>query len=128
MKILILGGYGTFGGRLAHLLAEEENLTLLLAGRSIEKAKKFSNGLPAGATKVPVFFDRNADVESSIRELQPDLVVDAMGPFQVYGSDPYRVVRACLAIGVDYMDLADGSDFVKGISQFDQEAEAKNLY
>jgi hypothetical protein len=26
------------------------------------------------------------------------------------------------------MDLADGSDFVKGISQFDQEAQAKNLY
>jgi hypothetical protein len=128
MKILILGGYGTFGGRLAHLLAGEERLTLLLAGRSLEKAKKFSEGLPSGAQKVPVFFDRNANVEAQIREIHPHIVVDAMGPFQVYGQDPYRVVKACLALGVDYMDLADGSDFVKGISQFDREARAKHLY
>jgi short subunit dehydrogenase-like uncharacterized protein len=128
MKILILGGYGTFGGRLAHLLAEDERLTLLLAGRSIQKAKTFCESLAPGAQKVPVFFDRNADVEAQIRELHPDLVVDAMGPFQVYGEDPYRVVKACIAIGVDYMDLADGSDFVKGIRQFDQGAKAKNIY
>ena len=128
MKILILGGYGTFGGRLAHLLAEDERLTLFLAGRSLPKAENFCKGLPSGAHKLPVFFDRNADVEVQIREIQPDIVVDAMGPFQVYGEDPYRVVKACLAIGVDYMDLADGSDFVKGIRQFDQEARAKNIY
>ena len=128
MKILILGGYGTFGGRLAHLLAREERLTLFLAGRSIQKAKKFSDGLPSGAQKVPVFFDRNANVEAQIREIRPDLVVDAMGPFQVYGEDPYRVVKACIANGVDYMDLADGSDFVKGIHQFDQGAKEKNIH
>src|SRR5688500_15886163 len=128
MKILILGGYGTFGGRLAHLLAEDERLTLFLAGRSLPKAEKFCEGLPSGAHKMPVFFDRNADVEAQIREIQPDIVVEAMGPFQVYGEDPYRVVKACLAIGLDYMDLADGSDFVKGIRQFDQEAKAKNIY
>src|ERR671923_360522 len=128
MKILILGGYGTFGGRLAHLLAEEERLTLLLAGRSIQKAKKFCEGLPSGAQKVPVFFDRNGNVEAQIREINPNIVVDAMGPFQAYGDDPYRGVKACIANRVDYMDLADGSDFVKGIRQFDQEAKAKNIY
>jgi hypothetical protein len=73
MKILILGGYGTFGGRLAHLLAEDKRLTLFLAGRSMQKAKKFCDGLPAGAHKVPVFFDRNADLETYIREIHPDL-------------------------------------------------------
>jgi hypothetical protein len=128
MNILILGGYGTFGGRLAYLLAEEERLTLFIAGRSLQKAKQFCEGLPSGAGKVPVFFDRNGDVEAQIREIRPDIVVDAMGPFQVYGDDPYRVVKACIANGVDYMDLADGSDFVKGIRQFDQEAKAKDIY
>jgi hypothetical protein len=128
MNILILGGYGTFGGRLAYLLAEEKRLTLLLAGRSKQKAKKFCEGLPSGAQKAPVFFERNADVEAQIRQIDPDIVVDAMGPFQAYGEDPYRVVKACIANGVNYMDLADGSDFVKGIRQFDQEAKAKNIY
>ena len=128
MKILILGGYGTFGGRLAHLLAGEQRLTLFLAGRSIQKAKKFLEGLPPGAQKVPVVFDRDANVQTQISEIHPDIVVDAMGPFQAYGDDPYRVVKACITNGVDYMDLADGSDFVNGIHQFDQEARAKHLY
>jgi hypothetical protein len=128
MNVLILGGYGTFGGRLAQLLAGEERLVLFLAGRSVKKAKRFCDGLPLGARKVPVFFDRNADVDARLRDIRPDIVVDATGPFQVYGEDPYRVVKACIATGVNYMDLADGSDFVKGISQFDQEAKAKNLY
>jgi short subunit dehydrogenase-like uncharacterized protein len=128
MKILILGGYGTFGGRLAYLLAEDERLTLLIAGRSVQKAKDFCEGLQSGAQKIPVFFDRNEDVETQIKEINPNIVVDAMGPFQAYGNDPYDVVKACIANGVDYMDLADGSDFVKGIHQFDQEAKAKDIY
>jgi saccharopine dehydrogenase-like NADP-dependent oxidoreductase len=128
MKILILGGYGTFGGRLAQLLANDERLTLLIAGRSKEKADAFCRQLPAGAQRTPLFFDRNGDVEAQIKNIDPDLVVDATGPFQAYGEDPYRVIKACIANGVDYMDLADGSEFVKGVSQFDGRTKAKNIY
>src|SRR5262249_59811514 len=38
--------------------------------------------------------------------------------------DPYRLVRACLSRGIDYLDFADGSDFVEGIAQFDAAAKA----
>ena len=41
MKILILGGYGPFGGQLATLLAGEKQLELIIAGRSHEKAAAF---------------------------------------------------------------------------------------
>src|SRR5712691_25312 len=128
MKILILGGYGTFGGRLAHLLAKDERLSLVIAGRSLEKARRFCEGLPSGAEKSGVVFDRDANVEAQIREVAPDLVVDATGPFQVYGDDPYRVIKACIANAVNYLDLADGSDFVKGIIQFDKAAREKNIH
>lgn len=128
MKILILGGYGTFGGRLAYLLANDERLTLLIAGRSKEKAAAFCKQLPAGAQKFPLFFDRNRDVEAQIRDINPKLVVDATGPFQSYGEDPYRVVKACIANAIDYMDLADGSDFVKNIGQFNERAKAQNIF
>ncbi len=127
MKILILGGYGTFGGRLAYLLANDEKLILLIAGRSKQKADTFCKQLPAGAEKIALFFDRNGDVESQISDIKPNLIVDATGPFQSYGEDPYRVVKASIANGVDYMDLADGSEFVKNISQFDEQAKAKNI-
>jgi hypothetical protein len=36
MRMLILGGYGIFGGRLAHLLQDEPQLTLLIAGRQLQ--------------------------------------------------------------------------------------------
>ncbi len=128
MKILIIGGYGTFGGRLAELLSEVEALTLLIAGRSETKASNFIDKLPAGANKLPLVFDRDADVNKQIGALKPDLVVDATGPFQLYGDDPYRVVKACIKHDAHYMDLADGVQFVGGIGQFDAEAKARNLF
>jgi hypothetical protein len=126
LKVLILGGYGTFGGRLARLLADEDRLTLIIAGRSRAKAQAFCATL--GAAALPTAFDRDGDVERQLREIVPDVVVDATGPFQSYGVDPYRVVRAALALGVHYLDLADGSDFVKGIAQFDELARARGVF
>ena len=126
LKVLILGGYGTFGGRLAQLLADEERLTLIIGGRSHAKAQAFCAGLPPSA--VPVSFDRDGDVELQLREIAPAIVVDATGPFQSYGADPYRVVRAAIALGIDYLDLADSSAFVKGIARFDGEARAQGIF
>jgi hypothetical protein len=126
--VLILGGYGTFGGRLAQLLADDPRLTLMIAGRSRDKAAAFCAQLPAGATKVPLAFDREGDVGAQLRSAKPDVVVDATGPFQHYGDEPYRVVQAALAAGSNYLDLADGSGFVNGIVRFDSEARRNNLF
>ena len=58
----------------------------------------------------------------------PDIVVDASGPFQAYGEAPYRLVEACIAHGIDYLDLADGSDFVAGIGRFDAAARQADVF
>jgi hypothetical protein len=126
-KVLILGGYGTFGGRLARLLADEARLTLIIAGRSYASARSFCAGQRSAAALVPAVFDRDGDVAQQLGALGPDIVVDASGPFQVYGTDPYRVVRAAIALGISYLDLADASDFVKGVGQFDAEARARGV-
>jgi Domain of unknown function (DUF4166)/Saccharopine dehydrogenase NADP binding domain len=128
MKVLILGGYGTFGGRLAQLLAGDARLTLLIGGRSVERAQAFCDRLAPGAARRAVRFDRDGDALAQIRAVNPDLVVDATGPFQCYGDDPYRIIKACLVHGIDYLDLADGSDFVKGVAQFDGEADARGVF
>jgi len=127
MKVLILGGYGTFGGRLARLLADEERLTIIVAGRSMARAEAFCAVLSARATLMPASFDRDGDVDAQLSALSPDIVVDASGPFQGY-ADPYRVVCAALARGINYLDLADGSDFVKGIAQFDAQARKRGVF
>jgi Domain of unknown function (DUF4166)/Saccharopine dehydrogenase NADP binding domain len=127
LKILILGGYGTFGGRLAQLLADEDRLTLVIGGRSHAKATAFCARLQARATAVPLAFERDREIEPQLRQIAPDMVVDASGPFQSYGADPYRVVKAAIALGIDYLDLADSSGFVEGITQFDADARGRGL-
>lgn len=132
LKILILGGYGTFGGRLCQLLASEENLVLLVAGRSLGKARAFCASLPpGGAARQPLVFDRSGDIAAQLQNVQVDLLIDASGPFQTYqagGADPYQVVKACIASSIHYMDLADGSDFVQGIAAFDPVAKAQGVF
>ena len=50
MRLLIVGGYGVFGGRLARLLSDEPRLTLIVAGRSLAKAQAFcATTLPGAA-------------------------------------------------------------------------------
>jgi hypothetical protein len=127
-KILILGGYGVFGSRLALLLASDARVGLIIAGRSLESARAFCAALPAGAARMAMAFDRDGDVDAQLASIRPDLVVDASGPFQAYAGDIYKLVRASIAIGADYMDLADSSEFVAGIGAFDAAARAKGVY
>ncbi len=128
LRVLILGGYGVFGGRLARLLADEARLTLVIAGRSEATARAFAGALGGAAAAEAAAFDRGRDAEAQLRALAPDLVVDASGPFQDYGADPYGLVRAAIALKIDYMDFADGAGFVAGIAAFDAEARARGVF
>ncbi|MCB2136615.1 MAG: DUF4166 domain-containing protein [Rhodobacteraceae bacterium] len=127
MRILLLGGYGVFGGRLVHLISDLLGVEVLVAGRDPEKARRFCKGWMGSASLRPILLDR-ANVAAAIAGERPDLIIDASGPFQAYGDDPYRVVRAALDAGIDYLDFADGADFVSRISQFDAEAKAKGVF
>ena len=80
LKVLILGGYGTFGGRLVRLLADEIRLTLIITGRSKQLADAFCASVASKAILAPLAFDRGGDVEAQLKEIRPDIVVDASGP------------------------------------------------
>jgi len=128
-KILIIGGYGNFGRRLVALLESEPRLTLLIAGRSAEKAADFCASRPgAKARLLPLGFDRRQNLAAQMAAAGPDIVVDASGPFQAYGAKPYGVVQACLGAKIQYLDLADDADFVAGISAFNETATAAGLF
>src|SRR5262245_36113462 len=129
LTILIVGGYGTFGGRIVELIEHDRRLTLIVAGRSVEKARAYCASRAGAKAKLePAVFDRNADLSAQLSELQPGLVVDASGPFQAYGVERYALIQSCIAQGIDYLDLADGSDFVAGVSALDNAAKAAGVY
>ena len=128
-RILIVGGYGIFGGRLVELLEDEARLTLLVAGRSLSLARDFCAARPAAAAQlVPTLFDRRSADASQLEALHPAVVVDASGPFQAYGSDGYQLIEHCIGCGIHYLDLADGTDFVTGVAKFDAAARAAGVY
>ena len=127
MKILILGGYGVFGGRLAELLADIADVELLIAGRNFDHAKEFCDAFAGAANAVPLLLDRHA-LQDHLAALAPNLVVDASGPFQDYGNDKYSVIKACIQFKVNYMDFADAADFVFGVSAFDQQAKDAGVF
>lgn len=127
MKILILGGYGVFGGRLAELLAHIPDLDLLIAGRNLDRATQFCDAFQGAATVTPVKLDRRA-LDQHIHTLAPDLVVDASGPFQDYGEARYSVIETCIRSKVDYMDFADAADFVFGVSTYDTAAKDAGVF
>ncbi|RRN75587.1 SDR family oxidoreductase [Agrobacterium deltaense] len=127
MKILILGGYGVFGGRLAELLADMSSLEILVCGRSRARAEAFCTAWRGQAQLRPLMLDRR-DIADALRIHKPDLVVDASGPFQTYGSACYGVITACIDAGIDYLDFADAADFVFGVSQFDERAKAAGVF
>jgi hypothetical protein len=129
LRILIVGGYGIFGGRLVELLEDDARLTLMVAGRSLVAARKYCAGRPKAVAKlVPTLFDRTSDDTTQLAALNATVVVDASGPFQAYGSNGYWLIEQCIACKVHYLDLADGSDFVAGIAKFDAAARAAGVY
>jgi Saccharopine dehydrogenase NADP binding domain len=129
LTILVVGGYGVFGGRIVELLEAEPRLTLIVAGRSLERAAAFCIARQqAKARLVPIAFDRNGDVGALLKVHRPDILIDASGPFQAYGLCQYLVIEACIANGINYLDLADGSDFVAGVPAFDADARTAGVY
>lgn len=121
-KALILGGYGNFGKRIARALTGK-GIPVIVAGRSSEKAEALAATLPLGHAEAAAF-DINRDLTTQLARLKPAVVVNTCGPFQ---TSNYDVSRACIAASVHYIDLADGRDFVTGITALNEEAKLRNV-
>jgi len=119
MKVLVVGGYGVFGERLARLLLRDGH-QVTVAGRDLAKAKALAAQLGCGAQRI----DRKGDLGTLADH---DVVIDAAGPFQMQGDDPWRLVRAAIRARVHYLDLSDSADFCTGISVMDREAKAAGV-
>ena len=120
-RVLIIGGYGVFGGRLSRRLARHTDIDVIVAGRQQSRAD--THCVQYGGTAARI--DTDADLVAAFQHWQPALVIDAAGPYQLYGDDPYRVARAALNVGADYLDLADDADFVAGIATLDDDARVR---
>src|SRR5688572_27719824 len=92
--VLILGGYGNFGKRIALGLAQY-NIPLIIAGRSQDKAEALAAQLRReGSSDIrAVAMDAESNLETHLQALKPAVVVNTCGPFQ---NKDYRIAEACI--------------------------------
>lgn len=128
-RILIVGGYGAFGARAAERLAREPDLEIIVAGRSLERARGAAVELSGKVVAMveAVAFDAIRPDAAALHAIVPKVIINASGPFQ---SQDFTLARAAIDVGAHYIDLADASDFVVGFArdrQLDTAARAAGV-
>ncbi len=119
-KIIILGGYGTYGSLITEQLARA-NTQVVIAGRDASQGQALANSLQAGFARCDV--KNTVSLQNTIAGAQ--LVINASGPFQ---AKDYAIPQTCVEQGCHYIDLGDGRDYVAGISQLDESARARGVF
>lgn len=122
--VLVLGGYGFFGARICTSLATQPNLRLLVAGRNAQRARTAARSLGLAADQGTAVDARAAGLAGQLRSLGVNTVVHTAGPFQ---GQSYEVAQAAIAADCNYIDLADGREFVVGIRSLDAQARARGV-
>lgn len=123
-RVLILGGYGTFGSRIAEMLTSEPGIHLIIAGHDRFKAELLASRLNEQQPDT-IFeglrLDHDAiNLAAQLHGLNLDLVIHCAGPFQ---HQDYHVANACIENGIHYVDIADAAAFVSNIDTLDQTAK-----
>jgi saccharopine dehydrogenase-like NADP-dependent oxidoreductase len=133
-------------------LSEDLNIALTIAGRDLAKAHTFAHKLARTPASLAVDVNDTAQLREVLHSSKPDLVIHTCGPFQGQGHVPftlpysliltlrlplpllslfinpffrYHVAKECIDAGVNYVDLADGREFVCEIDKLDEEAKRK---
>lgn len=122
MRVAVVGASGVFGARLVDLLARDGH-DLILCGRNAARLEALA--ARHGGRAMPL--DRAGDL-APLFARAPDAVVDAAGPFQDYGEDPYRLAAAAIAAGASYLDLSDDAGFTAGIRALDAAAHEAGVF
>lgn len=132
-RILILGGYGNFGKRVAAMLAnrfaDKDTLEIVIAGRHLSMAQAEAERLRAASKSLAkihaVELDwRAADFKQKLQDANPLILIHAAGPFQ---TQDYTVAKTCIELKIHYIDLSDGRDFVNNITTLDEMAKENGV-
>ena len=112
-RVLLIGGTGVFGERLAQHLCPVGGIDLIVTSRNELKARQLAARLVQAhpfASVSAIQLDHQHNLASRLHEVKPFIVIDCSGPFQ---NTDYSVAKTVLEAGVHFVDLADARDYLK---------------
>ncbi len=104
---LILGAFGTFGRLITNALAQSTDLPIIAAGRRVPEIPERRR---AGIRTLAI--DGSAFSAAQLLDLNPAILIDTVGPFQARDR---KLAELCIDLGIHYVDLADGREFVQNV-------------
>ena len=104
--VIIVGATGVFGRRLVEQLVACGVQPLVLSGRRLDALHALKTEIAPYAEVLVL--NRLQPDRASLQNYRGGLLIDAAGPFQNSG---LQLIEACIAAGVNYIDLADASLF-----------------
>ena len=122
-SVIIVGATGVFGRRLVEQLVACDVQPLVLSGRRLSSLDALKSEI-APYAEVLVLDRLNPDL-AQLEKYCGGLLIDAAGPFQNSG---LQLIEACIAAGVNYIDLADARDFVARVPLLDAAAKAAGVF
>lgn len=103
--VLIVGGYGNVGQRIARLLAEDLGDRLLIGGRRIRRATRFAATLPGGATA------RHIDIDAP--ETYASALEGVAAVIMCLDTTELAFPHACVARGTRYVDISASNEVIE---------------
>lgn len=117
--VLILGAFGTFGRLITQALAQTTDLPIVAAGRRLpEVREEFRPGIRMLA------IDSSSLSAAVLKKLDPAVLIDTVGPFQARDR---KLAKLCIDLGIHYVDLADGREFVQNVGALNAAAVQHNV-
>jgi len=126
-RIILFGGGGIFGFRLADRLLKTTDCDLIIAGRSHARCDETIGNLKRrhpGARVQTLIADRETVRAEVLRELGAFIVVDTAGPFQ---ASARTLAEAAIEAGCHFIDIADARDYVAHFPALDAKARQMSV-
>ena len=121
-RILILGGYGYTGKLLAKHLLAQTDVEIIISGRNLEKAKSFADEL--NNSRITVRQVDASDFGSLTQALQGVTLCLVAAPTTHHAE---TVIRACIEVHVDYLDIQFSSKKLKALYAAEEEIKKAGL-
>lgn len=121
-QVLILGGSGRIGSKVAADLIAHTDVEITIAGRNLTAGVQMSELLGNRVQFVVTDLSTAAGVKDAIAHA--DLVIHCAGPFHYRDAG---VLRLCIDQGVNYVDVSDHPSFTRKALAYREQAEAAGV-